>query len=135
MRAALALCLLALALTACSTAPRDSAKKFKGDRAAVAAAVEDLESAARDNDAGEACAKLFSAGLLATIKANGKNCQSAVKDAFKDADLLDLTVDKVSVTGTKATATVTSGTGSHKQTDTLALEKVGAAWRISSLGA
>ena len=41
----------------------------------------------------------------------------------------------MSISGTKATAKVTSGTGSRKQTDTLALEKVGAAWRISSLSA
>ena len=102
-------------------------KEFKGEQAAVAAAVEDLESAARDNDAGETCTKLFSAGLLATIKEQGKNCETAVEDAFKDADSLDLTVDEVSITGTKATAKVTSGTGSNKKTDTLALEKVGAA--------
>jgi len=133
MRSALALCLLALTLTACAATPRDSAKEFKGDQAAVAAAVEDLESAARDTDASETCTKLFSASLLATIKARGKNCENAVEDAFKDADIVDLTVDKVSITGTKATATVTSGTGSKKQTETLALEKVGAAWRISSL--
>ena len=135
MRLALALCLLALTLAACSAAPRDSAKEFKGEQAAVAAAVEDLESAARDNDAGETCTKVFSAGLLATIKQEGKNCETAVEDAFQDADLVDLTVDKVSINGTKATATVTSGTGSKKRTDTLALEKVGAAWRISSLSA
>jgi hypothetical protein len=135
MRSALALVLLALTLTACAATPRDSAKEFKGDQAAVASAVEDLESAARDSDAGETCTKLFSAGLLATVKAHGKNCETAVKDAFKDADLLDLTVDSVSITGTKATAKVTSGTGSDKRTDTLALEKVGAAWRISSLQA
>ena len=135
MRSALALCLLALTLSACGAAPRDSAEEFKGEQAAVASAVEDLESAARDNDAGETCTKLFSAGLLATIKARGKNCETAVEDAFKDADLVDLTVDKVSINGTKATATVTSGTGSRKRTDTLALEKVGAAWRISSLQA
>lgn len=135
MRSALAVCLLALTLAACGAAPRDSAEEFKGEQAAVASAVEDLESAARDNDAGETCTKLFAASLLATIKAAGKNCETAVKDAFKDADLVDLTVDKVSITGTKATATVTSGTGSRKQTDTLALEKVGAAWRISSLQA
>ena len=133
MRSALALCLLAMTLAACGAAPRDSAEEFKGEQAAVASAVEDLESAARDNDAGETCTKLFSSGLLATIKERGRSCETAVKDAFDDADLVDLTVDKVSITGTKATATVTSGTGSKKQTETLALEKVGAAWRISSL--
>lgn len=133
MRPVLALCLLALTLAACGAAPRDSAEEFKGEQATVASAVEDLESAARDTDAGEACTKLFAAGLLATLKERGTDCEDAVEDAFKDADALDLTVDKVSINGTKATVTVTSGTGSNKKTDTLALEKAGAGWRISSL--
>ncbi len=133
MRLALALCLLALTLAACGAAPRDSAKEFKGEQAAVAAAVEDLESAARDDDSGETCTKLFSAGLLADIKEKGKNCETAVEDAFRDADSVDLTVDEVSINGAKATARVTSGTGSNQTSETLALEKVGAAWRIGSL--
>jgi hypothetical protein len=133
MRSALVLCLLALTLASCGATAKDSSKDFKGPESGVAAAVETLETAARDNDAGETCTKLFSAGLLATIKAHGRNCQSAVKDAFKDADALDLTVDDVSITGTKATVKVTSGTGSKKKTDTLALERVGVVWRISSL--
>ena len=133
MRAALALCLLALTLASCGATAKDSAKDFKGPESGVAAAVETLETAARDNDTGETCTKLFSAGLLATIKERGRDCRSAVKDAFKDADTVDLTVDDVSITGTKATVKVTSGTGSHKKIDTLALEKVGAGWRISTL--
>src|SRR5687768_433809 len=107
MRSALALCLLAMTLAACGAAPRDSAEEFKGEQAAVASAVEDLESAARDNDAGQACTKLFSSGLLATIKEQGKNCETAVEDAFTDADLVDLTVEQVSINGTKATVKVT----------------------------
>ena len=135
MRLALALCLLALILAACGAAPRDSAEEFKGEQAAVASAVEDLETAARDNDSGETCTKLFASGLLATIKAKGKTCDTAVEDAFKDADSVELTVEQVSINGTKATAKVTSGTGSNETTETLSLEKVGAAWRISALSA
>lgn len=133
MRSALVLCLLALTLTACAATPRDSAKEFKGAEKPVAAAVEDLESAARDNDSAKACTKLFAPTLLATLKAHGTNCQSAVKDAFKDADAVDLTVEDMTINGTKAAVRVTSGTGSKKQTDRLGLEKVGADWRISSL--
>jgi hypothetical protein len=135
MRSALLLCVLTLALAACGAAPRDSAKDFKGDEKAVAAAVENLESAARDNDSSEVCTKLLAAPLLATLKAKGTNCASAVKQAFKDADALDLTVEDVTITGTRARAKVTSGTGDSKRTDTLQLEKAGAGWRISSLAA
>ena len=135
MRSALVLALLALTLSACGATARDSTKDFTGPERDVAAAVEGLETAARDGDAGTACTKLFSAGLLATLKQNGTNCENAVKDAFRDADALDLTVDDVSISGTKATVKVTSGTGSRKQSDRLELEKSGTAWRISSLAA
>ena len=135
MRPALLLCVLALTLAACGAAPRDSAKEFKGAERAVAAAVEDLESAARDNDSDVVCTKLLAEPLLATLKEQGTNCATAVKDAFDDADSMDLTVDDVSISGTKASAKVTSGTGDDKKTDTLELEKAGAGWRISSLQA
>ncbi len=135
MRPALLLCLLALSLAACGAAPRDSAKEFKGAERAVAATVEDLESAARENDSDVVCTKLLAQRLLATLEAQGTTCATAVKQAFEDADSMDLTVDEVTISGTKASAKVTSGTGANKTSDTLELEKVGAAWRISSLQA
>jgi hypothetical protein len=135
MRLALLLCVLSLALAACGSGSRDSAEEFAGAERTVAAAVEDLESAARKNEHARACTKLLSARLLAAIKARGTNCETALDDAFSDADSLDLTVDDVTIRGATATAKVTSGTGSKKRTDTLQLEKVGAAWRISSLSA
>ena len=133
MRPAVLLCVLSLALAACGAAPRNSAEDFEGAERSVAAAVEDLESAARDDDSAEVCTKLLAERLLASLEKQETNCATAVKDAFQDADSLDLTVDDVTISGTKASAKVTSGTGDAKKTDTLELEKAGAAWRISSL--
>ena len=133
MRPALLLCVLAFSLAACGAEPRDSAKEFTGEQRAVAAAVEDLESAARDNDSEAVCTKLFAQRLLSTLE--GTDCVAAVEDAFQDADAMELTVDEVTISGDTARAKVTSGTGSSKKTETLLLEKVGAAWRISSLRA
>ena len=136
MRPALPLCVLALsALAACGAEPRDSAKEFKGDEQAVAAAVENLESAARDNDNELVCTKLFAQRLLATLEQRGTDCAEAVEDAFRDADAMEITVDEVTISGDSARARVTSGRGGSKKTDTLGLERVGAAWRISSLQA
>lgn len=135
MRTALLLCVLALTLAACGAESRDSAKEFKGDERAVAAAVEDLESAARDDDSEAVCTKLLAERLLATLEEQGTKCETAVEDAFEDADSLDLAVDDVTISGTKASVKVTSGTGDSKKTDTLKLEKAGAGWRISSLQA
>lgn len=135
MRPALVLCALAIALTACGAAPRDSAKEFEGAERGVAATVEDLESAARDDDPDTVCSKLLAERLLATLREQGTRCVTAVKQAFQDADSLDLTVDDVSIRGERASAKVISGRGSKEKTDTLQLEKVGAGWRIASLSA
>jgi hypothetical protein len=134
MRPAFALVLAALLLSSCgSAAPRDSAKDFSGAERDVATAVEDVETAARKDDADALCTRLLSDSLLATLKQQGTNCKTAVREAFKDADSVDLTVEDVTISGTKASAKVTSGTGSNEKTDTLELEKAGAAWKISSL--
>ncbi len=134
MKSALTLLALALVLSSCGgAAPRDSAQDFNGAERDVALTVEDVEDAARDDDADRLCTKLLSDRLLATLKEQGTNCKTAARDAFQDADSLDLTVEDVSISGETATAKVTSGTGSDEKTDTLALEKVGAGWKISSL--
>ena len=135
MRPALLLCVLVLSLAACGAEPRDSAKEFTGDERAVAAAVEDLESAARDNDTEAVCTKLFAQRLLSTLQQRRTDCATAVEDAFRDADAMEITVDEVTISGDTARAKVTSGTGANKKTDTLELERVGADWRISSLQA
>jgi hypothetical protein len=125
---------VALTLSACgAAAPRDSAEDFSGEKRAVAAAVEDMEEAARKNDSDRLCTKLLSEELLAAAKEEGINCVTAIRDAFKDASSKDLTVDEVSIRGNTATAEVTSGAGSDEKKDTLELEKAGASWRISGL--
>jgi hypothetical protein len=135
MRPVLVLCVLALVLSACGAAPRDSAKDFSGAERDVASTVENVETAARKDNADDLCTKLLTESLLAALKKQGTNCVTAVKQAFKDADSTDLTVDDVSVSAATATAKVTSGTGSHKSTYTLELEKAGATWKISSMRA
>jgi Putative lumazine-binding len=135
MRTFLALCALALVLSACGATPRDSAKDFSGAKRSVAVAVEDVENAARKDDPDAFCTTLLTDGLLAALKAQGTNCVTATKEAFKDADSLDLTVDEVTISGNTATAKVTSGTGSKKKTDTLELERDGTTWKVAALRA
>lgn len=129
-----ALCLAALALAGCGAAPRDSAKDFKGDEQTVAQVVERLEKAARDDDPTFVCKRLLSPKLLAALRKQGTNCRTGVKEAFKDADSLDLTVDKVAIQGTSATAKVKYRSLSDDKTATLLLDRDGSAWKISSLG-
>jgi hypothetical protein len=135
VRTALPLCLLTLAVTGCGSAATDSAKEFEGEKQRIAATVEGLESAARADEPGKVCTTLLSGALLATLKKQGTNCNTAVKDAFSDADSFDLVVDEVTIDDDKATAKVTSGRGDAKKTDTLDLVRDGQAWKIVSLRA
>jgi hypothetical protein len=128
------ICVAAVAIGGCgSSTPRDSAKEFSGEKAKVAAPVEALETAARDRKPEPVCSQLLSDRLLAQLKEQGTNCRTAVEEAFEDADSLDLTVDEITITGDKAVAKITSGTGSDKKSDTLELARDGAVWKIDLL--
>ncbi len=133
MRKASLLCLAAVVLAGCGGAPSDSTKEFKGEEQKVAAVIEQIEKAARDDDPGTVCTKLFTDARLAVLKEQGTNCKTAVNEAFKDADSLDLTVDDVTISGTAATAKVVSGSGSKEKTDELDLKRDGTAWKVDSL--
>ncbi len=134
MRTSAILSLLLLALAGCGGGtPRDSATQFKGEERKVAAPVEALEDAARAGKSATVCTKLLTDRLLAQLKQQGTNCTTAVKEAFKDADSLDLTVDDVTIAGDKATAKVISGSGDDEKTDTLDLARDGTAWKIDQL--
>ncbi len=92
-----------------------------------------MEKAARDNKPDTVCTQIFTEHRLAALKAQGTNCNTGVKEAFKDADSFDLTVDDVTISGDAARVKVTSGTGSDKKTDTLELKREGATWKVDSL--
>ena len=137
MRALLAICVLAVAVAGCGGGGSgDSAKDFDGAERGVADAIEKIEAAARDRDPDKVCKELLSDSLLAALEKKGTNCETGVEEGFDDADSLDLKVDDVTIRGDTATAKVTSGRANSKQkTDTLTLQRDGAVWKITSLGA
>jgi hypothetical protein len=136
IRLAALLLALPLALGACGQAEKDSAKDFQGEQKAVAQTVEDLQTASRKGDEGKICSRLLAPALVQKIKtASDGTCESVLKDALRDVDAFELQVKKVAISGTTATATVTSDTGPKDRTDTLQLVKVGSDWKISTLGA
>jgi hypothetical protein len=132
MRLAAALCLLALAVAGCGTAPRDSAQDFKGAKRSVAAVAERLESAGRDDKPEVVCTQLLSAKLLDTLRKQGTNCKTGVEESFQDAQSFDITVDDVVIRGTHATVKVSYRRGSEDRSATLALDREGSAWKISA---
>ena len=132
MRSLAALCLVALGVAGCGAAPRDSSQDFKGEQHAVAAVVERLEAAGRDDKPDVVCTELLSTKLLAAVRAQGTNCKTGVGESFKDADTFDITVKDVVIRGTHATATARYRRGSEDQTATLELDREGADWKISA---
>lgn len=134
MRVLFTLCLVSVMLAGCGAAPRDSAKDFNGNEKVVASVVEDLEQAGRDDDPTLVCTKLLSTKLLSALEQQGTNCKTGVKEAFKDADSFDLTVDDVSISSAAASAKVKYRSLSKDKTATLQFDREGAAWKISSLG-
>ena len=140
-RSLLALLIAAtVALAGCAGAPSsgsNSTSKFKGDERLVANTVEDLESASspRSTDTGKICRDVLTTALAKQLAAAGGTCEKAVDSALKDADAYQLTVQKVAITGTTATAQVKTETGKKDRVQSIALEKVPPArgWRISRL--
>src|SRR3954453_22825711 len=127
-RAALVLTLLAVVLLAgCTTTASDS-KSFQGTEGEVADAIGDLQSAGKRRDEGKICAELLTRELARQMAAAGATCAEQVRDAIADVDDFDLTVKDVSVSGPTATAQIEN----DDRTSTFRLQKVGAAWRISS---
>jgi hypothetical protein len=133
---------LAAALLAggCGAATKDSTGDFKGEARQVAVTIEDYQDAARKGDEEEICNDLLDASLVRAIEAQAKSgkgsCPDRLKDSLRDIDSFEITVKKVDVSGTRATATVRSEGRQDDRTDTITLAKGGtpARWRIVMIG-
>ena len=131
-----------VALAGCAGAPSSgssSTSKFKGDQKLVANTVEDLETASRPgrSDTGKICRDIVTPALAKQLATAGRTtCEKAVDGAIKDADGYQLTVQKVVINGTTATAQVKTETGKKDRVQSIALQKAPPAqgWRISRFG-
>jgi ketosteroid isomerase-like protein len=127
----------AAVLSGCASTTKSSATKFTGESKAVAQAVEDLQSAGKKKDATRICDDLLATPVVARLKASpgAKNdCSNALSDSLDDADTFDMTVQKVAISGTTATATVKSEAGKKDPVDTLTFVKEGQNWKLSAIG-
>jgi len=137
---AAALVLAALLAAGCSGAAKDSTEDFRGEARQVAVTLEDYQDAARSSDEEEICNDLLDAEFVRAIEAQGDggrgSCPDRLKDSLRDADSFEITVKKVDVSGTRATATVESEGRDKDRTDTITLVKGGtpARWRIATIG-
>jgi hypothetical protein len=126
---------LPLVLGACGQSAKDSASDFQGDQKAVAETVEELQTASRKNDGAKICTTLLAPALVAQVKkASGGDCEKGIEDALSDADSFELQVQKVTISGNKASAVVKSEGADEDRVDTLNLVKDGRVWKVATLG-
>jgi hypothetical protein len=131
-RVALAL-LLAAAVAGCGTqSQKSSADKFtNADEKAVAQQVEDLENAGKRGKADDICSDILSKTLVDQLDSAGTSCAAEMKKAIDDANEFNLTVEKVTITGSNATAEVKQG--DDGPTETMKFTKEGGQWRATAL--
>jgi hypothetical protein len=131
-RVALAL-LLTAALAGCGTqSQKSSAEKFtNADEKAVAQQVEDLESAGKRGKADDICSDILSKTLVTQLESAGTTCATEMKKAIDDANEFSLTVEKVTIAGSNATAEVKQG--DDGPTETMKFTKEGGQWRATAL--
>jgi hypothetical protein len=132
----LALALLVpVALAGCGAQrSSSSAGKFSGEQKQVAQTVDDLATAGQKSDEKTVCGTLLSRALVARLNAGGSTCLKAVGDQIDSADSFTLKVESVAVTGSRATAQVTSTVSGHDAKRTLSFVREGGGWRVSGLG-
>jgi len=124
--------LAALLLAACGETG-DSAGDFEGTEADVAQVVEDLQTAAQEDEPDRVCRNLLASSFVQQLREARVDCREAVALALNDADGFDLEVNDVTVNGDRATARVASGTGESAEQGTLRFVREGDNWRIADL--
>jgi hypothetical protein len=132
----LTLCLAAtLALAAAGCAPSGGGGvdtgAFEGEEKAVAEALDELSDAGRRSDGERVCSDLLARDLVDRL---GRGCAEAVDEQLDDADVFELDVETISVSGTRATARVLSDFAGDEQPRTLTLVKEGEDWKVSAIG-
>ena len=120
-----------LALAGCTATPSSSAGDFKGAEKDVAQVVDDMQKAGRNGKPDTLCDDIFTAELANRFKAGSATCVDEVEKAMRDVNDYDIKVTDVTITGDTATAKVEQGR--EKRTGTIGFERVGSAWRASSL--
>ena|ERR1041384_3725357 len=131
-RVALALAVLGLAGCGAQQTSSSTLDKFKDpDEKAVAQKVEDLERAGKRGQPDDICSKILAQSLVSQLNAAGTDCATEIQKAIDDANEFDLETQKVTVSGSTATAEVKQGDDGPTETMQFTREKND--WRATSL--
>jgi hypothetical protein len=105
------------------------------DEDQIRAALTEFGRATGEGDYAALCDRILAPKLVETVEQIGLPCERALAKGFEDVRDPRLSVGAVNVDGDAATAQVrSSAAGQEPSEDTVALVRVGDAWRIESLG-
>jgi hypothetical protein len=122
----------AVAVAGCTSTGSTTSAKFTGTQGDVAKVVSDLAQAGQRKDTQKICSQIVSQSLARELTAAGTSCQTEMQKAIDDADDFNLTVQRVSVQGSQATAVVKRGTDGP--TATFRFVREGGRWKATSFG-
>jgi hypothetical protein len=123
--------LLAVGLAACATTV--ATNSFTGPAKAVAQRISDYQKDVLAADEKKLCNEDFSRAVRTRLNKAG-GCEGALKRQIGSIDDYELKVEKIAVSGARATATVKSTWSGKLRSTTLTLVEEGAAWRIAGAG-
>jgi Putative lumazine-binding len=123
--------LLALGVAACGSVV--STGNFKGEAHAVAQRISDFQADVTAASEQKLCRVDLSRAARARLNVSGGTCTQALKHQLGSIDSYELTVEKITVSGTTATARVKSVWSGKLRSTTLALVKEGSIWRIAGI--
>jgi hypothetical protein len=123
---------LALALSGCSLAKTSASNGgFTGQQGLIAATLNTLASDSNSANGADICINVFAATLRARLNKIGK-CATIIDNQLKTIDDFKLTIKKIQVNGSAATARVQSVHNGKQVIQTVSLTHESAGWRVVS---
>ena len=123
------LAVLAAAAVGCG-ASQSAGQDFSGEEADVAEVVEELQTAAQDDEPGKICTDILSTGLSRQL---GDGCERTVSTALDDSDTFEVNAKSVRIEGERARVRVETGRDGDRE-ELLELVRQGEDWRVDRFG-
>ncbi|HEX4691687.1 MAG TPA: hypothetical protein VH276_13420 [Solirubrobacteraceae bacterium] len=122
----------ALGVAGCTSSTGTTSGQFSGAQGDVAQVVSDLAKDGQRKDAQKICSDILARELVDKLNQAGTSCGQEMDKAIADADDFDLSVQKVTIKGSSATAVVRRG--KDGPTATFRFVREGGKWKATDFG-
>jgi hypothetical protein len=122
----------ALGVAGCTSSTGSTSGQFSGAQADIAQVVSDLAKDGQRKDAQKICSDILARELVDKLNQAGTSCGQEMDKAIADADDFDLSVQKVTINGSSATAVVRRGKDGPQATFRFVRE--GGKWKATDFG-